>query len=56
MPKTPVVKQAMVPIPSATTIEAVEAHVQTRDIILENANVRQILQTKLREYTKESKH
>lgn len=56
MPKTLVVKQAMIPIPSTATIEAVEAHVQTRDIILENAGIRQILQMKLREYTKESKH
>lgn len=56
MPKSLVVKQAMVPIPSTATIEAVEAHVQARDIILENAGIRQILQMKLREYTKESKH
>jgi hypothetical protein len=56
MPKALVVKQSMVPLSSTATIEAVEAHVQTRVIILENAGIRQIIEIKPEEHTIESKH
>jgi hypothetical protein len=56
MPETLVVKQSMVPVPITATVEAMEAHIQTRVIVLEIKVISHIPEMELKEHTIESKH